>query len=144
VLRLGAHDGKCPIQSLDGGDAGGKTFGDALAQYLKIKSPNWADSDRDRNLRRYTFLFEQIPWFTALPLASLTQEHKNKAIAHFPIVAKNHELCGTMILTFHKVRAGKGQRDRAYHRWEILLIVLTQAALLTATPARRGTMCLPR
>ena len=101
ALRLAAHDGKCPIQSIDGSDAAtvaaGRTFGNALAEYLKVKSPNWAASDRDRNLRRYTFLFEQLPWFTALPLAALTQEHKNKAIAHFPAGTKNHELCGTYI-----------------------------------------------
>jgi integrase len=99
ALRLTAHDGKCPIQTLDGGAAepAGKTFAQALAEYLKVKSPNWAASNRDRELKRYDRLFAELPWFTALPLAAITQDHKNKAIAHFPAGTKNHELAGFYI-----------------------------------------------
>jgi integrase len=96
ALRKAGLDGQCPIQMLDAGApaATGKTFGDALADYLRIKSPSWSPSNRAREQKRFDRLFAQIPWFTALPLASITQEDKNKAIAAFEIGTKNHELAG--------------------------------------------------
>jgi integrase len=99
ALRRAAYDGQCPLQTLDRrrAEPKGKTFADALAEYLKVKSPSWKASDRDRNLRRYIRLFAQIPDFTALPLAAIDQDAKNKAIAHFQIGTKNHELAGYYI-----------------------------------------------
>ena len=44
------------------------------------KSPSWKASNRDRELRRYHF-FSQVPDFTALPIKSLDQNAKNKALA---------------------------------------------------------------
>jgi integrase len=62
---------------------GGKTFAEAMAEYLAAKSPYWADSNRVRELRRYEFLFGQIPWFVALRLPAIDQAAKNKALAHW-------------------------------------------------------------
>ncbi|UGA43759.1 integrase family protein [Bradyrhizobium quebecense] len=59
----------------------GKLFSDALAEYLAAKSPHWAASNRARELRRYEFLFDQIPDFTALRLPEIDQDAKNKALA---------------------------------------------------------------
>jgi hypothetical protein len=59
----------------------------AMADYLAAKSPHWAASNRARELRRYEFLFGQIPAFVALPVkassvsAAIDQESKNKALA---------------------------------------------------------------
>jgi integrase len=90
ALRKAAREGQCPIQMLDAGTpaATGKTFEDAKADYLKAKSPLWSDSNRDRELRRYDFLFGQIPWFTALPLTAIDQDAKNKALGHFEVGKK--------------------------------------------------------
>jgi integrase len=59
----------------------GKTFAEAMAEYLAAKSPHWADSNRDRELRRYEFLFGQIPAFVALPVKAIDQNAKNAALA---------------------------------------------------------------
>ncbi|MGY2983800.1 tyrosine-type recombinase/integrase [Bradyrhizobium sp. USDA 4508] len=59
----------------------GKLFSEALAEYLAAKSPHWSPSNRARELRRYEFLFEQIPDFTALRLPKIDQAAKNKALA---------------------------------------------------------------
>jgi integrase len=85
VLRKAKREGRCPIQMLDAGAPAttGKTFDDAKAEYLRAKSPLWSDSNRDRELRRYDFLFSQIAWFTALPLTAIDQAAKNKALDHF-------------------------------------------------------------
>jgi Arm DNA-binding domain len=61
----------------------GKTFAEAMAEYLKAKSPYWAASNRDRELRRYEFLFGQIPAFVALRLPAINQDAKNKALANW-------------------------------------------------------------
>jgi integrase len=61
----------------------GKTFATAMAEYLKAKSPYYADSNRVRELRRYEFLFGQIPAFVALPIKAIDQDAKNKALAHW-------------------------------------------------------------
>jgi len=53
----------------------------AMADYLAAKSPHWAASNRARELRRYEFLFGQIPAFVALPVKAIDQESKNKALA---------------------------------------------------------------
>ena len=90
ALRRAKREGKCPIQMLDAGSpvATGKTFADAMADYLKAKSPLWSDSNRDRELRRYEYLFGQIPEFTPLPLASIDQDAKNKALGAFEVGKK--------------------------------------------------------
>ena len=97
ALRKAALGGACPIAMLDGGAtvATGKTFEEARAEYLAAKT--WKASNRARELRRYDLLFGEIPWFTALPLAAITQDHKNKAVAHFPIGTKKRELAGIYI-----------------------------------------------
>jgi integrase len=82
-LRKAAHDGKDPFQMFAAGSArtAGKAFAEAMAEYLKAKSPHWAASNRDRELRRYEYLFGQIPDFTALPIKAIDQDAKNKALA---------------------------------------------------------------
>jgi len=45
------------------------------------KSPHWAASNRARELRRYEFLFGQIPAFVALRLPAIDQAAKNAALA---------------------------------------------------------------
>lgn len=61
--------------------ATGKTFTEALAIYLAAKAPNWAASNRDRNLRRHAMLFEKIPDFAALRLSAIDQDAKNLALS---------------------------------------------------------------
>jgi integrase len=59
----------------------GKLFATAMAEYLAAKSPHWAASNRDRELRRYEYLFGQVPDFVALRLPAIDQDAKNKALA---------------------------------------------------------------
>jgi integrase len=81
--RKAVLEGRDPFQVLSAGRAqpAGKTFATALAEYLAAKSPYWAASNRARELRRYEFLFGQIPDFVALPVASIDQAAKNTALA---------------------------------------------------------------
>jgi integrase len=99
ALRKAAHAGQCPIQMLDAGVPAvtGKTFAEAMAEYLKAKSPTWADSNRKRELRRYEFLFGQIPDFTVLPLASIDQDAKNKALGYWETGSKKQSDVGFYI-----------------------------------------------
>jgi integrase len=99
ALRKAAHAGQCPIQTLDAGApaATGKTFAEAKDEYLAAKSPTWKASNRARELRRYDLLFGDIPWFTALPLASIDQDAKNKALAHWPTGSKQQSDVGYYI-----------------------------------------------
>jgi hypothetical protein len=78
-----ARHGNDPFALLDHERARpvGKTFATAMAEYLKAKSPHWAASNRARELRRYEFLFGQIPDFVALPVKAIDQDAKNKALA---------------------------------------------------------------
>ncbi len=82
-LRKAAHEGRDPFQMLraDSARPAGKSFATAMTEYLKSKSPHWAASNRARGLRRYEFLFGQIPDFTALPIKAIDQAAKNKALA---------------------------------------------------------------
>jgi len=59
----------------------GKVFAEAMREYLAAKSPHWAASNRARELRRYEYLFGQIPDFTALRIPAIDQAAKNKALA---------------------------------------------------------------
>jgi integrase len=54
-----------------------------MTEYLAAKSPHWADSNRERELRRYEFLFGQIPDFVALRLPAIDQAAKNTALANW-------------------------------------------------------------
>jgi integrase len=59
----------------------GKLFSVAFTEYIAAKSPHWAASNRARETRRYEYLFEQIPDFTALHLPEIDQAAKNRALA---------------------------------------------------------------
>jgi len=98
-LARAAHEGKDPWELLAGGRAepAGKTFGEAMVEYLDAKSPTWADSNRARELRRYNFLFSQIPDFTALPIKSIDQGAKNKALATWEAGSKQYRDVGFYI-----------------------------------------------
>jgi hypothetical protein len=61
----------------------GKLFATAMAEYLAAKSPHWAASNRARELRRYEYLFGQIPDFIALRLPAIDQAAKNTALANW-------------------------------------------------------------
>jgi integrase len=89
-LRRAVHEGRDPFQMLASirPEPAGKTFAEAMAEYLKAKSPTWAASNRDRELRRYAFLFGQVPDFTALPLKAIDQHAKNAALATWPLGSK--------------------------------------------------------
>jgi integrase len=82
-LRKAVHEGRDPFQMLraDSARPAGKTFATAMSEYLKAKSPHWAASNQARGLRRYEFLFGQIPEFVALPVKAIDQAAKNKALA---------------------------------------------------------------
>jgi integrase len=94
-----AHEGKDPFEVLSGGRAqpAGKLFGEAMEEYLAAKSPTWADSNRDRGLQRYWFLFGKIPDFVALPISSIDQDAKNKALAVWPADTKRRRDVGFYI-----------------------------------------------
>lgn len=59
----------------------GKTFAEAMAEYVAAKSPHWSPSNRARETRRYEYLFGMIPDFTALRVPAIDQDAKNKALA---------------------------------------------------------------
>jgi hypothetical protein len=63
--------------------ATGKSFATALAEYLAVKAPTWAASNRAKELRVYERLFDQIPQFTALPVKGISQDAINDALAHW-------------------------------------------------------------
>lgn len=81
--RKAVLEGRDPFAVLSAGRArpAGKSFATAMAEYLAAKSPHWADSNRARELRRYGYLFGQIPDFVALPVTAIDQAAKNKALA---------------------------------------------------------------
>ena len=97
--RIELKEGRDPSEWLRSGraQAAGKLFGEALEEYLTTKSPSWKASNRDRELRRYRFLFSQLPDFTALPIKSLDQEAKIKALATWPAGSKQKRDVGFYI-----------------------------------------------
>jgi Arm DNA-binding domain len=99
LSRLEAHEGRDPFQMLASTRAApaGKLFGEAMAEYLEAKASTWADSNRARETRRYNFLFGQIPDFTALPIKSIDQDAKNKALATWEAGSKKHRDVGFYI-----------------------------------------------
>jgi integrase len=81
-LRKEVHEERDPFQLLKrAAKPTGKTFAQAMAEYLAAKSPHWATSNRARELRRYEYLFGKVPDFTALPIKAIDQDAKNKALA---------------------------------------------------------------
>jgi integrase len=99
LCRVELQEGRNPSDFLASGRAAatGKTFGEAMAEYLDAKSPTWADSNRARELRRYNSLFSQIPDFTALPIKSIDQDARNKALAAWEAGSKKHRDVGFYI-----------------------------------------------
>lgn len=99
LSRLEAHEGRDPFQMLASARAApaGKLFKEALAEYLEAKAPTWAASNRERETRRYNFLFGQLPDFTALPIKSIDQDAKNKALATWEASSKKHRDVGFYI-----------------------------------------------
>src|SRR4029077_18161323 len=68
--RIELKEGRSPKNFLANGRAAPtvKLFATALEEYLAAKSPTWAASNRERELRRYRRLFGELPDFTGLPL----------------------------------------------------------------------------
>jgi integrase len=99
LARVELHEGRSPFDYLTGGRAepAGKLFATALQEYLAVKSPTWAASNCARELRRYEYLFGQITEFTKLPLRALTQDAKNKALAHWATGSKQQRDVGFYI-----------------------------------------------
>jgi len=83
AMRIEKKNGRDPFQLLARAlaEPAGKTFAEAMTEYLAAKSPHWAASNRARELRRYAYLFDQIPDFTAKPIKAIDQATKNKALA---------------------------------------------------------------
>lgn len=99
LCRIELKEGRSPSDFLASGRAAptGKLFSTAMAEYLKVKSADWAASNRDRELRRYAYLFGQVPDFTALPLRAIDQDAKNKALATWPVGSKQRRDVGFYI-----------------------------------------------
>ncbi|OSI70875.1 tyrosine-type recombinase/integrase [Bradyrhizobium canariense] len=100
LCRVELHEGRDPAAFLAANRRAapaGKLFSTAMAEYLKIKAPTWAASNRDRELRRYAFLFGQVPEFTALPLRTIDQDAKNKALSNWPVGSKQRRDIGFYI-----------------------------------------------
>ncbi len=123
LCRVELREGRSPFDFLAGGRAqpAGKAFGEAMADYLDAKSPTWADSNRARELRRYDFLFSQIPDFTALPIRSIDQDAKSKALATWEADSKKRRDVGFYIeaILRHaltgKLRLRSGAADVQHH-----------------------------
>jgi integrase len=62
---------------------GGKTFAEAMADYLAVKAPTWTASNKAAGLRRYAYIFGKLPAFTALPVNAIDQAAKNAALANW-------------------------------------------------------------
>lgn len=122
LCRVELHEGRDPSAFLTSGRTAptGKLFSTAMAEYLKVKSADWAASNRDRELRRYAYLFGQVPDFTALPLRAIDQDAKNKALATWPVGSKQRRDVGFYIEAIiryaetGKLRLKK-KRDVAHH-----------------------------
>jgi integrase len=101
------------LKTLRGGPtaAGGKTFAEALADYLAVKSPTWTASNRDRGLQRYAYIFGKLPVLMSLPVKAIEQADRNAALAnwngqikvrkdveHYINAIINHALTGKIVL----------------------------------------------
>jgi integrase len=85
ALRRAKHEGRNPLAEITAATvvarATGKSFAEALAEYLKEKSPHWAASNRARELRDHQNIFAQIPDFCALPVKAIDPAAKVAALA---------------------------------------------------------------
>ncbi len=121
--RKAVHEGRDPFALLAAGRAqpAGKSFATAMAEYLAAKSPHWAASNRARELRRYEFLFSQIPDFVALPLSAIDQGAKNTALATWDGKTKARRDVGFYIEAIiryaetGKLRVPKVADDQGHH-----------------------------
>lgn len=99
----------------------GKTFAEAMREYLAAKSPHWAASNRARELRRYAYLFGLIPDFVALRLPAIDQAAKNKALATWDAQPKARRDVGFYIEAIiryaetGKLRVTKVSEDQGHH-----------------------------
>src|SRR5258707_10089108 len=59
----------------------GKTFADALTEYIKVKEPMWKPTSRARERRDHERTFAEIPDFTALLIKDIDQAAKSNALA---------------------------------------------------------------
>jgi hypothetical protein len=71
------------LKTLRGGPtaAGGKTFAQAMTEFLDANSSRLSASNRDRTRRDYEYQLGQVPDFVALPLKAIDQDKKNAALA---------------------------------------------------------------
>jgi integrase len=121
--RKAVLEGRDPFAVLSAGRArpAGKSFATAMAEYLAAKSPFWAASNRARELRRYEFLFSQIPDFVALPVATIDQAAKNTALATWDGQTKARRDVGFYIEAIiryaetGKLRVPKVSDDQEHH-----------------------------
>jgi integrase len=60
---------------------GGKTFAEAMTEYLDANAPRLTASNRDRTRRDYEYQLGQVPDFVKLPIKAIDQEAKNAALA---------------------------------------------------------------
>lgn len=84
AMRIEKKAGRDPFQMLRADRAekpAGKTFAEALTEYLKIKEPTWKASSRARERRDHERTFAQIPDFTALLVKDIDQAAKSNALA---------------------------------------------------------------
>ncbi len=123
LLRVEVVEKRDPFELLASrrAEPTGKTFATAMAEYLAAKSPYWAASNRARELRRYEFLFGQIPDFVALPVAAIDQAAKNTALATWDGQTKARRDVGFYIEAIiryaetGKLRVAKVSDDQGHH-----------------------------
>ena len=121
--RKAVLEGRDPFTVLRAGRAepAGKTFAKAMAEYLAAKSPQWAASNRARELRRYEYLFSKIPDFVATPIKAIDQAAKNQALATWDDQAKARRDVGFYIEAIiryaatGKLRIAKVSDDQGHH-----------------------------
>jgi integrase len=82
-VRKAVQEGRDPFQMLRAGrtEPAGKTFADALSQYIKVKEPTWKPTSRARERRDHERTFAEIPDFTALLVKDIDQGAKSNALA---------------------------------------------------------------
>jgi len=121
--RKAVLEGRDPFAVLSARRArpAGKSFATAMTEYLAAKSPHWAASNRARELRRYAYLFGQIPDFVALPVAAIDQAAKNTALATWDGQTKARRDVGFYIEAIiryaetGKLRVAKVFDDQGHH-----------------------------
>ena len=145
TLRKAADKGEDPFALLKTlrrpAKPAGKTFAVAMAEYLAAKSPHWAASNRARELRRYAYLFGQIPDFVALPVKAIDQAAKNTALATWDGQTKARRDVGFYIEAIiryaetGKLRLSGGSAEQEHHE----AMPYSQAPAFYARLAKLGT-----